>query len=37
MNEREYKEFMYNEENIYNCEGCPENGDFSDWQFRLPC
>lgn len=33
----EYIKFMYNEENSHNCENCPENNDFDDWQGRLPC
>lgn len=32
-----YKEFMYNKDNIRNCEACPENEGFDDWQGRLPC
>ena len=35
---REYKEFMFNEENSMNCENCPENHGFSAWpENRLPC
>lgn len=30
-----YNEFMYNEENIYNCECCPENKNFNSRRF--PC
>ena len=40
MTEKEherYKEFMYNEENIHNCVGCPENHLMDGWQHRLPC
>ena len=32
------KEFLYNPDNIMNCEECPENGHFSAWpENRLPC
>ena len=33
----DYKNFMFNSDNIRNCENCPENRDFDDWQDRLPC
>ena len=35
---QDYKDFMYNPENVGHCEGCPENRDFSSWPgHRLPC
>lgn len=34
---KNYLDFMYNEDNIHNCECCPENRGFSDWQRRYPC
>lgn len=34
---REYVDFMYNKDNIRNCECCPENRNFDDWQDRYPC
>lgn len=34
---REYVDFMYNKDNIRNCECCPENRNFGDWQDRYPC
>ena len=35
-NVKEYKGFMYNEENAYNCDNCPENiGDKDETVF--PC
>lgn len=33
----DYGEFMYNPDNVHNCEECPANNDFDDWQNRLPC
>ena len=29
---KKYVEFMYNPENEYNCDECPENKDFDDWR-----
>lgn len=34
---REYKEFMYNKDNEYNCIECPENVNSDDWEGKLPC
>ena len=31
---KEYKEFMYNEDNICNCEDCPENNEMRG---KYPC
>ena len=28
---------MYNPENEYNCDECPENKDFDDWEGKYPC
>lgn len=35
--EKKYVEFMYNPENEYNCDECPENKDFDDWEGKYPC
>ena len=35
--EKGYREFMYNPENIRHCEGCPQNEGYDDFQHRLPC
>ncbi len=35
--EIEYQEFVYNPENIRNCEECPNNQGCDDFQHRLPC
>ena len=36
--QREYVRWMYNPENLYNCEECPENHGFSPWpETRKPC
>lgn len=32
-----YMDFMYNRENEYNCEDCPHNLGFDDFQSRKPC
>ena len=32
-----YFKFMYDKSNIRNCENCPMNDGFDDWQDRLPC
>lgn len=37
MTDKEYIEFMYNEDNEYNCDNCPENHNFSSWGDNLPC
>lgn len=34
---QEYIDFMYNPDNAYCCQNCPENQDMDDWQRRLPC
>lgn len=34
---KKYVEFMYNPENEYNCDECPENKSFDDWEGKLPC
>lgn len=34
---KKYVEFMYNPENEYNCDECPENKDFDDWEGKYPC
>jgi hypothetical protein len=28
---------MFNENNIMNCNECPENQDFDSWENKLPC
>lgn len=33
----EYCDFMFNENNIMNCNECPENQDFDSWENKLPC
>lgn len=33
----EYVDFMYNPDNAFRCEDCPENRDFDNWQGTLPC
>ena len=35
--EREYRDFMYNPENVRNCKQCPANQGCDDFQHRLPC
>lgn len=41
--EEQYKDFMYNPDNVCNCEECPENMDpgtgysRSEFDRRLPC
>lgn len=37
MTQEEYIKFMYNRANEYNCDECPENRDFDDWEGKLPC
>ena len=37
MSKEEYRDFMYNPENVRNCEQCPENQGCDDFQYRLPC
>lgn len=39
MTEEEYTEFMYNRNNIHNCENCPENKGRGkrDYDDRWPC
>lgn len=37
MTNEEIIEFLYNKENIRECDGCPYNEGQSDWQNRLPC
>lgn len=40
MNEiqiEQYMSFMYNSNNEYNCEECPENRGFSSWGGNKPC
>ena len=32
-----YLQFMYNRNNEYKCEDCPENVGFDSWQAKLPC
>lgn len=32
---KKYVEFMYNPENEYNCDECPENKDFDDWEGKI--
>ena len=37
MTNSNYVNFMYNEGNEFNCDECPENRGFDDWQDRYPC
>lgn len=39
MTEKEYKEFMYNRDNVHNCKNCPENKGFGKRTYddRWPC
>lgn len=32
-----YMDFMYNRENEWDCEACPHNRGFDDFQSRKPC
>lgn len=34
--EKEYIKFMYNPDNAYNCENCPENRNFKNYR-GMPC
>ena len=34
---KNYITFMHTATNIMNCENCPENSGFSNWQNRKPC
>lgn len=33
----EYVDFMFDKKNEFNCENCPENQGFDDWEGKLPC
>lgn len=33
---KSYKEFMYNPNNAFNCENCPDNKDMGNNE-KLPC
>ena len=35
--ESEIMDFLHDEDNILNCEECPYNRGFDDFQHRLPC
>lgn len=37
MTKEEYRRFINNPENLYNCANCPENRNEGGWQSRLPC
>ena len=39
MNEDNKKtiEFLYNPDNIQNCQDCPYNDGYDDYQQRFPC
>lgn len=40
MTEKEYREFLYNPDNIFNCVECPDDKGMSDREWgenRLPC
>lgn len=37
MSKEEYLEFMFNADNVENCDNCPENNGFDNWQNRKPC
>ena len=34
---KDYLRFMGDEKNIRNCECCPDNKQYDDYQDRLPC
>ena len=39
MNKKEYMDFMFNKDNEFNCDSCPENRghDGNGFDYRLPC
>lgn len=37
MTAEEYKKFMYNPDDEFKCEECPENQGMDNWQDRHPC
>lgn len=37
MSFEEVREFLFNPNNVHNCEHCPYNDGFDNWQDRLPC
>lgn len=37
MNRQQYLDFMFNVDNVMNCENCPENRQCSSWGGNLPC
>ena len=37
MKANDYMAFMFNEENEFNCENCPDNRGFSTWGGNFPC
>lgn len=34
---KKYVKFMYDSKNEYNCDECPENKNFDDWEGKHPC
>lgn len=34
---KEYFQFMFNLDNEYKCDRCPENREFDNWEGKLPC
>ncbi len=37
MTNSEYIKWMYDPSNECNCEECPENRQYDDWEGKLPC
>ena len=37
MTVQEIKEFLYNKDNVCNCNECPYNEGFDNWEGKLPC
>jgi len=37
MTAQEIKEFLFTKENVCNCNECPYNEGFDNWQNQLPC
>jgi hypothetical protein len=37
--QKEYQKFMFNKDNIFNCDACPENRGFKEGNSRIagPC
>ena len=37
MTIEEWRTWLYNKDNKFNCEECPENLGMDNWQGRYPC